>query len=276
MWKTIRNVIIGVLAVFGVLFLVLLFLPDDEEDEDTAQESTVAEAVSDEDEDEDAPAQASSSGKDDENSSGKDDEDSSGKDDRDEDTPSLNTGKDDKEDSGKDEKDDRKDDTPGVSEQTITLGGPTNLDIPESELSKETISFRTVTLENEEMSQDIFSDYDLTIVHVWGTYCSPCIAEMGDYGKLYRDLPDNMNLVGIVCDVYDGIDTNVKDAHKILDNADAEFTNLRVSDSVFDLIDDLRYVPSSFFVDREGHMVGEKLDGANVETTKKKLSEYLK
>ncbi len=267
MWKTIRNTIIGVLAVFGVLFLVLLFLPDDEDDEDTAQESTVAEAVSDEDEDEDEDS-SGHAGKDDENSSGKDDEDSSGKDDRDdEDNLSLNTGKDDKDD---------KDDTPGVSEQTISLGGPTNLDIPESELSKGTISFRTVTLENEEMSQDIFSDYDLTIVHVWGTYCNPCIAEMGDYGKLYRDLPDNVNLVGIVCDVYDGIDTNVKDAHKILDNADAEFTNLRVSDSVFDLIDDLRYVPSSFFVDREGHMVGEKLDGANVETTKKKLSEYLK
>ena len=151
-----------------------------------------------------------------------------------------------------------------------------SINIPESELSGKTLRFKTSTLDDKAVSQDIFSDYDLTLVHVWGTYCGPCIAEIGEYGSLYEELPDNVNLVGIIVDVYDGINTNVSQAHDILDDNDCDFVNLRVSDDVYSIISGVQFVPSSFFVDSEGHMVGELMDGAGFKETHDRLYGYLK
>ncbi len=148
--------------------------------------------------------------------------------------------------------------------------------IPESELRGDELSFGTTTLDGQIVTENIFSDYDLTVVHVWGTYCGPCIEEMEEYAVFYRELPDNVNLIGIVCDVYDGINNNVSEAENILNNAGAEFINLRTSDSIYDITTSFQFVPSSFLVDREGHVVGELMDGADFEETKERLYGYLK
>ncbi len=148
--------------------------------------------------------------------------------------------------------------------------------IPDSEKSKNVLKFSTVSLDNKIVNQDIFSDYDITIVHVWGTFCRPCIAEMGDYASFYKNHPANVNLVGLMCDVYDGIESNVSDAESILGDVDADFLNLRTSDDLYDLISYIGTVPTSFFVDREGHIIGEIFIGANYKTTMEKLEEYLK
>ena len=130
-------------------------------------------------------------------------------------------------------------------------------------------------MDNDKITQDIFSGYDITVVHVWGTFCGPCIAEMGDYADFYKDLPDNVNMIAIICDVYDGIDSNVSEAKDILKDADADFTNLRTSDDLYDVIGEFQYVPSSFFVDGEGHIIGSMMDGVGFEDTKKRLEGYL-
>ncbi|MBR2186806.1 MAG: redoxin domain-containing protein [Lachnospiraceae bacterium] len=164
---------------------------------------------------------------------------------------------------------------PGEGSGREEGGNRVQVNIPESELGVVSLKFRSTTLDNKVVTEDIFKDYDLTLVHVWGTYCGPCIAEMGDYAELYRNLPDNVNLVGLVCDVYDGIDINVDAAHEILDDAGAEFTNIATSDSNYDLVSSFRYVPSSFFVNREGRIVGTVLEGVHFEQTKKRLDSYL-
>ena len=167
-----------------------------------------------------------------------------------------------------------------VAEETPTetpkesTGSTVVINIPPSEISSDIVGFRTTTLNNNEVTQDIFSDFDITIVHVWGTFCNPCLEEMDEYAAFYSELPDNVNLVGIVCDVYDGINTNVKDADEILKNAGAEFMNLRTSDSIYDVISGFQYVPSTFFVDAQGHIIGKILDGAGIEETKKRYESY--
>ena len=162
-----------------------------------------------------------------------------------------------------------------VTLDTQTDGNGVTVNIPSSEVSADALTFKTVTLDNEEISQDIFSDYDITIVHVWGTFCMPCIAEMGEYAALYNELPENVNLIGIICDVYDGLDSNVSQANDILGNAGAEFTNLRSSDDLYGILSNFQYVPSSFFVDSEGHVIGELMDGAGINDTKNRLDGYL-
>ena len=151
----------------------------------------------------------------------------------------------------------------------------TSIIIPESEVREDALSFVTTTLDGQVVTENIFSDYDLTVVHVWGTYCDPCIKEMGEYAVLYRELPPNVNLIGIVCDVYDGINNNVSEAENILNSTGAGFINLRTSDSIYDITASFQFVPSSFLVDRDGHIVGDLMDGAYFEETRERLYGYL-
>ena len=127
--------------------------------------------------------------------------------------------------------------------------------------------FQTTTLDGSEVTDEILKDYDITIVHMWGTYCGPCIAEMGEYAQFYKNRPENVNLVGLVCDVIDGEDSNVDAANDILSDAGAEFTNLRLNREIYEITSELQFVPSSFFVDSEGNILGDMLDGAGFDDT---------
>ncbi len=271
MLDKIKTIVITVFVTLGVLFVIILLMPDDEEKPEVAtnaETTTISES-------EDVPL--SSSVSDTENfadlnsdnnaevskASGVESTDSQAAQEAQSDATAQETANE------------------AAQETANSNGGGNNngnvatINLPESEISSKAISFQTVSLDNEAVTQDIFADYDLTIVHVWGTYCSPCIAEMGDYGNLYSNLPDNVNLIGIVCDVYDGINNNVSDAHQILNNSNADFMNLRVSDDIYSVISNIQLVPTSFFVDRQGHMVGSMLEGESFEKTKEKMDSYL-
>ena len=151
---------------------------------------------------------------------------------------------------------------------------PESMAVETEETFIDSIYFQSTTLEGEKITSDIFSDYDITLVHIWGTYCGPCIREMGDYAAFYKEKPDNVNLIGVVIDTYDGLDNNVSYAEDILGDAGAEFMNIKISDSNFSIIEEYRSIPSSFFVDRKGHIVA-KLDGAGFGTTMKELKKLL-
>lgn len=154
-----------------------------------------------------------------------------------------------------------------------TNGAPVH--IPESELSNDFLLFKSSDLNNAEITSDVFLDYDVTILHIWGTYCGPCIEEMGEYAELYRNLPENVNLCGLVSDVYEGLDMNVDYAEEILSEAGAEFTNIRLSEDLYELMDSIVYVPSTVFVSRSGQIIGEIMDGCSFESTKERLGELV-
>lgn len=162
----------------------------------------------------------------------------------------------------------------GASDSQAASGTQTSSNAPTG--SGDPITFTTRSLDGEQVTQDIFSDYDITIVHIWGTFCGPCIREMPDYAKAYPELPDNVNLVAVVCDVYEDDSAGAVYAQQILDGAGAEFTNLCLDEELANIIYNIQYVPSSFFVDREGRMINSILDGADFNMTMSQLDSYLK
>ncbi len=157
--------------------------------------------------------------------------------------------------------------------ETVASSGVT---IDPALITSNVISFTTTDLAGNTVTSDIFGDYDLTLVHIWGTYCGPCLREIGSYGDLYRDLPENVNMIGLVCDVYDGMDNNVEYAKQILADTNVTFQNLRISTELYDVLYSIDYVPSSFFVDRDGHLIGQMLDGVGYESTVEVLNGYIK
>lgn len=299
--KTVLKVITIILAALGVLFIIIMFLPDDEEKEEGGQDTAVTVQA------DGSLSEAGEGGNGTEangqaggNAAGADADNAIAQaaDDTSENNESQQAADDTSEataatasaETAVNEADEQAatasaETAANVADGTAanekedsaeTGGNLVQVSIPASEVSDNTMRFRTISLDEKQITQDIFSGYDLTVVHVWGTYCGPCIAEMGDYAKFYDELPDNVNLVGVICDVYDGIDNNVKAADKILSDAGAGFMNLRTSDDLYDIVGEFRYVPSSFFVDKEGHIIGELMDGASFSDMKSRLDGYLK
>ena len=43
-------------------------------------------------------------------------------------------------------------------------------------------AFTTKDLDGNEVTEEIFAKKDLTVVNIWGTFCTPCIGEMPALG----------------------------------------------------------------------------------------------
>lgn len=135
-------------------------------------------------------------------------------------------------------------------------------------------TFQTTDVNGSEVTESIFSGYDLTVVNVWGTFCGPCINEMPELAAWVKELPENVQLVGIVSDVYTGDDAST--AKAIMDKTGVTFPNLLASPTMVNLLSEVQYVPTTFFVDGEGNIVGEPIIGAYVSQYKQFVEDYLK
>ena len=57
--------------------------------------------------------------------------------------------------------------------------------------------FSEVDTEGNQVSSDIFADYDATIVNFWNNGCGTCIEEMPELEELYHQFQEqNINLIG--------------------------------------------------------------------------------
>ena len=113
------------------------------------------------------------------------------------------------------------------------------------------------------------------MVNMWGTFCAPCIAEMPDLQKLAESLPENAQLIGLVCDVTYQNPENVQEAVDICNNAGVTYTNIILDRNLLKFSSQFFYVPTTFFVDGEGHVLGETIIGADMDSYVERLKELL-
>ena len=135
--------------------------------------------------------------------------------------------------------------------------------------------FKTTDTNGNEVTEKIFSDKDITMVNVWGTFCGPCINEMPELQKIYESLPKNANLIGIAADVPEGMKDGVDNAKHIEEQTGVKYTNLTVSDSLASFTKQFYAVPSTIFVDKDGNIIGERVLGANIDSYVKNLQKVL-
>ena len=122
-------------------------------------------------------------------------------------------------------------------------------------------SFSTTDLEGNAGDQSILEDYDLTMVNVWATYCTPCLQEMPDLGELASEYEDKgVQILGLVSDVLnsDGTisDSQVETAQEIVEETGASYQHLLPSADLLGLLSQIYGVPTTFFVDSAGNQVG--------------------
>lgn len=139
-------------------------------------------------------------------------------------------------------------------------------------------SFTTQDIFGEAVTQDIFADYDLTLVNLFATWCGPCISEMPELSQLHKDMRDqDVNIVAVVLDAayFGQVDPSVvATAQELSGLIDAEFTFMIPDETNLNgRLDSVSAVPESFFVDRDGNIVGEPYVGARDYDTWKTIIE---
>ena len=127
--------------------------------------------------------------------------------------------------------------------------------------------FSAETVTGETVDQTIFADARLTVINVWATYCGPCKAEMPILGEIARERAGEVQILGIVTDVIDQYGNPDADqvafAQEIMDEADVEYTNLILNQSLAMIgFASLSAVPATLFVDADGNLVGSGFYGS--------------
>lgn len=169
----------------------------------------------------------------------------------------------------------------GAKTQEQHPGTPAPSEISESELStadaaEYVLSFSTTDINGNPVDSSIFSEKKLTVVNVWGTFCGPCIREMPELADWAREMGDDIQLIGIVSDINGENDTqHIELAQTIVQTASAEYTNLIPNNDLGELMSSIIGVPTTFFVDQTGAIVGEPIIGANVAGCKEFAENYL-
>ena len=121
--------------------------------------------------------------------------------------------------------------------------------------------FTSQTLDGEEVTQEIFSEAEVTMVNIWGTFCSPCINEMPELGEISRKYADrNVQIIGIIGDVYESGDET---AQEIIEKTKADYLHMIASEDLQKgILSEITAYPTTIFVDAEGTQIGEMYIGA--------------
>ncbi len=120
-------------------------------------------------------------------------------------------------------------------------------------------SFSTLSVYGHEVTDDVFGEYEMTMVNVWATWCPPCIGEMEELEEVYQTLPMNVNVLTICDD--GGTETDL--AIQILEENGCKFDAIITNDEIYNnFLSGITAFPTTVFVDSEGNIFGTKIEGA--------------
>ncbi|KLU65300.1 thiol-disulfide oxidoreductase ResA [Desulfosporosinus acididurans] len=113
--------------------------------------------------------------------------------------------------------------------------------------------FKVKDINDHEVTNDIFKDKKLTMINIWGTFCSPCIDEMPALQELYSKYKaQGFNLVGVVSDG----EMDEVQALQILKKLKIDYVNLIPNKKLSsDFVGKTMIVPVSVFVNSQGEIL---------------------
>lgn len=143
-------------------------------------------------------------------------------------------------------------------EGTVPFGGENVEDLS---------NIATKDIEGNDFTSEDFGDYDLTMVNVFATWCTACIKEIPDLVELKEQMKDmNVNLVGVVTDTVDdmGVNENAVELSKVIaEKTNANYQFLMPDETNFNgRLNGIQALPETFFVDKNGKIVGQTYSGA--------------
>ena len=142
---------------------------------------------------------------------------------------------------------------------------------PEQQESGDVFETLSLTdLDGNEVDSSVFEDYDLTMINIWATFCNPCLSEMPELAELsseYAAGDNNVQIIGICTDITDiegqPVQEGVDLAKQIVELTGASYRHLVPDADLMEfLMQEVAVVPTTYFVDSQGKVVGEATLGA--------------
>lgn len=139
--------------------------------------------------------------------------------------------------------------------------------------------FEGVDFAGNTVNNEIFKEYDATIVNFWSNGCGSCIQEMPELEEYYQDFKGkNINLISVAVSAGESEESRAT-AEKILREKGVTYPNIipDINSSFYkDFIADIGGYPITYIVDREGNMIGAPIVGVvkkQEDTLMKRLDE---
>lgn len=130
--------------------------------------------------------------------------------------------------------------------------------------------FNAQVVDGDTAGNEIFADYELTMVNLWTTTCNYCIMEMPDLEAIRAELQKKgvkFNIVGMCLDVNQGGSVDEKKLDKvktIISKTGIQYDTLIPDDVLWNgRLKGVNAFPETFFVDKNGNIVGETYVGSN-------------
>ena len=148
-------------------------------------------------------------------------------------------------------------------EETVAPVVQEEVKVPEVKIPDLTLNFKGSDLATGmEVDQKEFAPAKLTLVNVWGTFCPPCLEELPDLEKLSKKVMwQRVQVIGILCDVFDGSTRNVDLAKKIIREKNVAYRNF-ILDKNTPWLTAIQAVPTTYIVDSKGRVVAEPIVGS--------------
>ena len=127
---------------------------------------------------------------------------------------------------------------------------------------------QTKDIHGKEFSSKDFANYDLTMVNVFATWCTACIQEIPDLVEVQKEMQaKGVNIIGIVTDTVDDTGENqeaIEKAKLIQEKTKANYSFLMPDKTNFNgRLNGIQALPETFFVDKNGQIVGETYSGSH-------------
>lgn len=156
-------------------------------------------------------------------------------------------------------------------ENGFVLGEKSDLENTEafnSEAGGDLGNLSTKDINGKEFGKKDFENYDLTMVNVFATWCTACVKEIPDLATLQKEMKDKgVNVVGVVTDTVDQDGENkeaLEKAKLIQSKTKAGYPFLMPDKTNFNgRLNGIQALPETFFVDKNGKIVGETYSGSH-------------
>ena len=112
-------------------------------------------------------------------------------------------------------------------------------------------------------SEDLFSANEVTMVNLWATWCGHCVDELPQLAKIHERLQSiGCGIIGVLDDSDDP--DAVEEAKQLLAGAGVTYPVVKNTPEMEDIFYTIA-MPTSFFVNRSGEIIGTPIQGALVD-----------
>lgn len=121
-------------------------------------------------------------------------------------------------------------------------------------------SFTAEDYDGNIINETVFTEYKVTMINVWGTFCKPCKTEAPELAEINGEYAEKgFQVIGIPVDVNRN---SAADAREVIEEVNAAYRHLKVSDSIKQFVAAAEHLPYTVFVNEEGRQIGEGYSGA--------------